>query len=127
MKRLWIAAALIALLVVLAAGHVLLLGRFTGQLIGQLEQAEQNISRGDWAEAQALAGQAWQSWERQAFYLHTTLHHADIDAVRASFRELLAFLAIREDTAECAAVCARLINQLELLLEAELPSLKNLL
>ena len=33
----------------------------------------------------------------------------------------------REDAAECAAVCARLVNQLELILEAEQPTLKNIL
>ena len=32
-----------------------------------------------------------------------------------------------EDAAECAAVCARLVNQLELILEAEQPTLKNIL
>ena len=35
--------------------------------------------------------------------------------------------AIRQDKAECLAVNARLVNLLELLLEAELPTIKNLM
>ena len=41
--------------------------------------------------------------------------------------EALAYLEAREDPAECAAVCARLVNLLELILEGEQPSLKNIL
>ncbi len=127
MKRLYTAAALILLLAGLAACHVVKLGHFTQQLTDQLEQVQQCLSLEDWTQAESLTRTAYQDWEEQAFYLHTTLHHKNIDDVRSSFRESLAFLSLRQDPAECAAVNARLINQLELLLEAELPSIKNLL
>ena len=55
------------------------------------------------------------------------LRHTDIDAIRTSLKEAKAYLDSQEDTAECLAVTAKLINQLELLLEAELPTIKNLL
>ncbi len=127
MKRLYTAAALILLLAGLAACHTVKLDRLTHQLTGHLEQVQQCLAREDWSMAEALTRAAFQDWEEQAFYLHITLRHTDIDSIRASFRESLAFLTLREDPAECAAVNARLINQLELLLEAELPSIKNLL
>ena len=81
----------------------------------------------DWDGAQALIEDAYQDWETHDFYLHVTLRHTDIDAVRSSFHEAIAYLSSREDSGECAAVCARLVNQLELILEGELPTLKNLL
>ncbi len=127
MKRLWTAAAIIALLLALSAFHVVRLDHLTGALTSQLWQVNECLSQEDWDRAESLTQSAYQDWESHAFYLHTTLHHADIDAIRASFREALAFLSLREDPAECAAVTSRLINQLELLLEAEVPSLKNLL
>ncbi len=127
MKRLWTAAAIILALAALCAVHVGRLSHFTGQLTAQLEQAREHLLHEDWDEAQRLVDSAYESWEKHGFYLHTTLRHADIDGIRSSFYEIKAFLDSRDDAAECAAVSARLINQLELLLEAELPSVKNLL
>ncbi|MDE6589019.1 MAG: DUF4363 family protein, partial [Oscillospiraceae bacterium] len=61
-------------------------------------------------------------------YLHITLRHTDIDAILVSFDEALAFLQGDEhQPAEYAAVNARLITQLELLIEAALPTITNLL
>lgn len=127
MKRLWLAGGLIALLLLLCALHMVRLDRLVGQLTDQLTQAQQLLDQKDWASAEAAAQDAYDAWERSAFYLHITLRHEDIDAIRSSFRELLAFLACREQAAECSAVNARLLNQLELLLEEERPSVQNLL
>ena len=61
-------------------------------------------------------------------YLHITLRHTDTDAIQISMDEALAFLEGGEkQPAEYAAVNARLLTQLELLVEAELPTLTNLL
>ncbi len=57
-----------------------------------------------------------------------TLRHTDTDAIQISMDEALAFLEGGEkQPAEYAAVNARLLTQLELLVEAELPTLTNLL
>lgn len=127
MKRLWIAVSIIVLLAGLAGLHVLRLNHLTGQLVGQLEQASELLKEGDWEGANRLTRQVFEDWDRHAFYLHATLHHEDIDAIRGSMTEVLAFLDSREDKGECLAANTRLINQLELLLEAELPTIKNLL
>lgn len=127
MRRLWAAVALILVLTALSSVHVIALGRITGQITERLEQARQALIQEDWEEADSLLEGAYNDWERQGFYLHTTLRHTDVDAVRASFHEARAYLSAREDASECAAVCARLINQLELIQEAEIPNLKNLL
>lgn len=127
MKRLWVSCLLILLLIGLAILHVSRLKTLTEDLIGQLESVESSIQRSNWFDAGSTLNQAFQQWDDKAFYLHTTLRHTDIDAILASFEEAKAFLASQEDIAECLAVTARLINQLELLLEAELPTIKNLL
>lgn len=127
MRRLWIAGLLILLLAGLATLHVLHLKAFTEDLIGQLETVESSIKRSDWSDADNIVARIFDQWEDKAFYLHITLRHTDIDAIRESLREAKAFLDSREDRAECLAVTAKLINQLELLLEAELPTIKNLL
>lgn len=127
MKRLLVSAGLLVLLGGLAWLHVAQLTALTEELTGLLAQVSEALAQEDWDRAAAAAADMDERWERQAFYLHTTLHHEDIDAIRASIKEMQAYLASREDAAECLAVNARLINQLELLVEAELPTLKNIL
>ena len=127
MKRLLISVAIIGLFVCVAALHVIHLKNFTNDLIGQLEAVQADVQNETWTTAAKTALEVQQKWDDHAFYLHTTLRHTDIDAILSSLKELEAYLNTREDKAECLSVIARLINQLELLLEAELPSIKNLL
>ena len=127
MKRLWISALIILLLIGLASLHVSHLKTLTDDLIDQLEAAETSLKQKNWTAAKRTVQEVHDQWERQAVYLHTMLRHTDIDAIRTSLQEVLAYLDSKEDTAECQAAAAKLINQLELLLEAELPSIKNLL
>ena len=128
MKRLYVSLGLIAVLAVLCGVHTVYLSRFTGQLNGLLAQAQERAERGDWEDAARLTRQAREQWVGNDGYLHTTLRHADIDASLVSFDEVLAFLQGKEhQSAEYAAVNARLLTQLALLLEAELPTVTNIL
>ncbi len=128
MKRLYIALGLVALLAVLCTVHTVYLGRLTADLSGLLAQAQEQVERGDWAAADRLTRQSKEIWVEHEGYLHTTLRHTDIDAILVSFDEALAFLRAGErQSAEYAAVNARLITQIGLLLESELPTLTNLL
>lgn len=127
MKRLVCSMVLLVLLVGLATLHVWYLTSQTHALSQQLGQAQQEVQAGNWEEAYAMTQQAWERWESQMFYLHITLHHADIDQVSTAFQETLAILEQKEQPGEYAAANARILYQLELLVEAELPSLKNIL
>ena len=128
MKRLWISAALILSLALLAGCHVLYLGRLTGELVDLLDQAQEQVLQDDWSQAEALTSQSLKLWQRHEFYLHSTMRHNDIDTVLVAFHEVLAFLEGQErQPAEYAAANRRLTTQLELLLESELPTLQNLL
>ena len=116
------------LLAVLCGAHTLYLDRLTGELTELLTQAQEQMERGDWEAATQLTRQAKEQWVDNDSYLHTTLRHTDIDAILVSFDEALAFLRAGEhQSAEYAAVNAKLLTQLALLLEAELPTITNLL
>ncbi len=128
MKRIWISLALILVMAALATWHVVHLTQLTSQLTDLLTQAEQQVRQGDWAQAEALTREAQEQWDAHAFYFHATMHHEDIDAVLISFHEVLAYLEGQEQQpAEYAAANSRLMTQIALLLEGELPSFKNLL
>ena len=128
MKQLCVSLGLIALLAVLCGVHTAYLSRFTDELTALLVQAQEQMERGNWEDAARLTQQARERWVARDGYLHITLRHADIDAVLVSFDEALAFLQGDEhQPAEYAAVNARLLTQLDLLLEAELPTITNLL
>ena len=127
MKRLTFSVLIILSIVFLCCIHVASLKQFTQAQIGQLEVAVSHLERDEWRQADKIIAHVYDSWEQQAFYLHTTLRHTDIDAIRTSLKEIEAYLKDHEDRPECLAAMAKLINQLELLLEAELPTIKNLL
>jgi len=127
MRRLLLSLALIAALIGLSGLHVIHLEKLTGTLIAQVRQTEDLVTAQRWNEAAQLLSEAQREWETHAFYLHVTLRHTEIDGIRACLYEVQSYLSSQEDEAECLAVSARLINQLELLLEAELPTIKNLL
>jgi len=128
MKRLYLSVGLIALLAVLSGLHIWQLGRVTGQLTDLLTQAQELAEREDWDGAAFLTRQARNRWLDYEGYLHVTLRHTDTDAILISMDEALAFLEGGEkQPAEYAAVNARLLAQLGLLVEEELPTLTNLL
>ena len=128
MKRLYLSVGLIALLAVLSGLHIWQLNRVTGQLTDLLTQAQELVEQEDWEGAARLTRQAKERWMEWEGYLHITLRHADTDALQISMDEALAFLEGGEQQpAEYAAVNARLLTQLGLLVEAELPTITNLL
>lgn len=127
MRRLLLSLTIILALVGLAELHVSRLRLLTDDLTHQVSQVDTLLIRGNWNAARKTAQDILDRWEKEAFYLHVALRHTEIDAIRTTLKEVLAYLDRREDTAECLAATARLANQLELLLEAELPTLKNLL
>ena len=128
MRRLYLSVGLIALMAALSALHVWHLNDLTGQLTAQLTQAQALAQREDWDGAARLTRQAKERWTGHEGYLPTTLRHTDIDAILISLDETLAFLEGGEkQPAEYAAANARLLAQLALLVEAEVPTLANIL
>ena len=119
MRRLYISAALVLLLAVLSGLHVWHLNDFTEELAGRLSKAQEMAGQEDWEGAARLTREVKDLWMKHEGYLHVTLISLD---------ETLAFLeGAEKQPAEYAASNARLLTQLGLLVEAELPTLTNIL
>lgn len=128
MKRIGIALALLAALGLLSAWHTAALGRITEELTGHLTRAEEQVEQDDWDAADALTRRALAAWESHGFYLHAVLRHEDTDAILSGFHQVLAYLEGGEpQPSEYAAANAQLLTLIGLLLEEEMPTLKNIL
>ncbi|WP_243414200.1 DUF4363 family protein [Pseudoflavonifractor phocaeensis] len=125
MKRLWLAAALLAAALAVTIWNARHLDGLTGALIGQLEEARQLVSEERWQEAEQLVKTARDRWRSHDTYLHVTLRHGDTDEIQLGFEETLRLLQTRE-VGEYAAASAQLMGRLSLLSEAEQLTLENL-
>ena len=126
MKRLWISLAILAVICCVTLVNTHYLSSFTLGLTNLLIQAETEGEAGNWEKAMVLTQQARQNWETHSTYLHTTLRHADIDAVYLTFLQVEEFLECQEG-GEYSAANAALIGHLTLLREQEELSIKNIL
>ena len=126
MKRLWGAAALLAVVLIASLVNAWYSHAFAHRLSGQLEQAQQLASEGDWEEAGRITRQVYGDWNAHHFYLHSVLRHSDTDEILRTFRCVLQYLSL-EEVDQYAAANADLISQLELLAEMEQASLVNVL
>ena len=126
MKRLWTAAAILAVLMGGALWNAWYAERLTGGMIQQLKQAQERTAQGDWEGAAKLSGQAFQCWQDHEVYLHILMRHSDTDEILSSFRALEQYLAL-EETDQYTAANAELMTQLGLLSEMEQPSWENIL
>ena len=126
MKRLWIAAALLVLLLGISLANAWYADSLTRGLAQQLEQAQQLAEQQQWEPARRLTQQVYESWNGHHFYLHSVLRHSDTDEILRTFRCVLQYLYL-EEMDQYAAANADLISQLELLAEMEQASLVNVL
>lgn len=125
MKRLWLAAALLAALLTATMWNARHLDGLTGALIEQLEEARQLAGEARWQEAETLVKEARDRWRAHDTYLHVTLRHGDTDEIQLGFEETLRLLQTRE-VGEYAAASSALTGRLSLLSEAEQLTLENL-
>lgn len=126
MKRLWIAVALLALMLGGALTNAWYSKSMTGRMGTQLRQAQAMTEQERWAEAEQLTRQVFEDWQDHHFYLHVTMRHSDTDQILRTFRAVLEYLELEEPD-QYNAANADLITQLELLAEMEQVSLSNVL
>lgn len=126
MKRLWIAVALLALMLGGALTNAWYSKSMTGRMGAQLRQAQAMTEQERWAEAEQLTRQVFEDWQDHHFYLHVTMRHSDTDQILRTFRAVLEYLELEEPD-QYNAANADLITQLELLAEMEQVSLSNVL
>ncbi len=126
MKRLWIALALLALMLGAGLLNAWYAGSITEDMTRRLSQAQALAERGDWEQAEEETRRAYADWQSHRVYLHTTMRHSDTDQILRAFRQVLEYLELREPD-QYNAANADLIAQLELLAEMEQPAATNIL
>lgn len=126
MKHLWIASAILLVLLVSTLCNSLYLGGIIDGYEQQLTQAHELASQGKWDESERITQQVYADWEGHDFYFHSLLRHVDIDEVRLTFHEVQEYLKL-EEADQYNAANAKLITQLGLLAEMEQLTLKNIL
>jgi hypothetical protein len=102
------------------------LKEFISPLQDQLTQAEEYVKKDDWETAKKMTQEVHKTWKEKQFYLHVTLRHSDIDEVFILLEQAEAYLEHKK-IGEYAAVNKAVIGQLDLLIEMEELTLRNIL
>ena len=126
MKRLWIAAALLAFLLGASLANAWYSQSLTGDMTDRLRQAQSLAEGENWDQAEAVTRQVYEDWQDHHFYLHTLMRHSDTDQVLRAFRQVLEYLRLQEPD-QYNAANADLMAQLELLAEMEQATIVNVL
>ena len=126
MKRLYIAAGLLLVLLGASLTNAWYAQSLTGGMTDQLRRAQSLTEQDDWAQAEAVTRQVYEDWQSHRFYFHTLMRHSDTDQVLRAFRQVLEYLPLQEPD-QYNAANADLMAQLELLAEREQASVVNVL
>lgn len=126
MRRLWIAAGLLVLLLAASLTNGWYAQRVTGEMREELRQAQRLTEEENWDRAESVTRQVYEDWQDHHFYFHTLMRHSDTDQVLRAFRQVLEYLRLQEPD-QYNAANADLIAQLELLAEMEQASVVNVL
>ena len=126
MKRLYIAAGLLLVLLGASLTNAWYAQSLTGGMTDQLRRAQSLTEQDDWAQAEAVTRQVYEDWQSHHFYFHTLMRHSDTDQVLRAFRQVLEYLPLQEPD-QYNAANADLMAQLELLAEMEQPTAVNVL
>lgn len=126
MKRLYIAAALLILLLGASLTNGWYARKVTGEMCRELRQAQLLAEVEDWSQAESITRQVYEDWQGRHFYFHTLMRHSDTDQVLRAFRQVLEYLRLQEPD-QYNAANADLMAQLELLAEMEQASVVNVL
>lgn len=126
MKRLWAAAAILAISLVLCwLGLRTTLGLSDG-LNATLQEASAAAEEGDLEQALLLSEQAQKSWRESHRVLSTYIPHTRLEAIDLSLAALPS-LAQNGAVDSFQSECARASVQITSLEEAEMPILENIL
>lgn len=125
MKKLWVAVAVLAVLLVLGIVSTIVMEQVHGELSEALEQAAL-LSETDWETANALADSARAKWEKSSHLIAALADHEPLEELDGLFAELAVYQ--RHADRRCfAAVCVRIASLAEMLQESHSPYWWNLL
>jgi len=126
MRRLWTAAALLALLAVLLLAGGRALEDLSAPILEDLPQAVQAARAGDWTQAQALTERARTQWAGGERWLPMLESHQLAGEVESLLEETAVWARCR-DLGALETAAGRACRTLTAMAAAERPSLGNLL
>lgn len=125
MKRSWLGAALLLLLLGASLLSSWAMVRTQAPISRDLDQAAAWTLEEDWIQAVDQAREARSQWDRWLWLYSCFADHAPLEAVEAGFSQLEVFAAAGEKTA-FAALCAQLARQVEAVGQAHALTWRNL-
>lgn len=126
MKRLWLGAVLLVVLLLLGIGSTLAMERIHAPIARQLEESAKAALAGHWQEAHILATGAKSRWEQYREFTACITDHQALEAADAQFARLDVLEQIREIPA-FAAACAELSALFDALADVQDLSLWNMM
>lgn len=126
MKRLWIPAILILLLIGICSAGLTTVNQATVQMEETLSAARLAAENGDNQRAEALSRQAVEDWNELHTKLCTFMPHTRLEDIEQNLA-VLAPLIHSDSTDQFLAECDRCTTQILYLNETEIPSLENIL
>ena len=126
MKRLWIGAGLLAVLLLLGIGSTLAMNRIHSPIARQLDSACEAAIAGHWQEARILTAGARGHWENYKEFAACITDHDDLERADAQFARLDTLQRVQASAA-FAAVCAELSAMFDALAEMQDLNLWNMM
>lgn len=126
MKRFWLGAAILALLLVLGIGAQVWMDALHTPCADTLEQAAQEALQDNWPDALILAQQASTHWEQTKKVISSLADHTPMDEVDMLLAELRIYASTRE-TPHFAACCTQLAAMMQAIGQAHAFNWWNLL
>ena len=125
MKKLWLALAVLGVLLGLSIGSTVAMEKIHGDLTKQLNQAAE-LAENRWEDANALAETARAKWEKNKHFVAALADHEPLEQLDGLFEEL-AVCQKQADPDGFALVCVRIASLAEMLSESHSPFWWNLL
>ena len=122
MKREWIAAGLLALLIGTATLNIVRADSLLEQISINLNRAEGAVLHRDYETAAACFDNGFSIWQDARNYTNVFLRHPDVDAAADAFYDLQQLL-LQKDREALPAAFARLRYRLEIIDYMEHPSI----
>ena len=112
MRRFWIGAVVLVVLLAAGAGMTAVMDRIHSSISADMSDAAAMALTEDWASADALAGRAKQTWEQRHKFVAAFVDHDLMEAADSLFAELSVYRT-RMLSSDYAAVCLCLARQAE--------------
>ncbi len=126
MKTVLWTTAIVLTIVAISLGMNMYLTRTAWELSWQLEQVQQSVRSGRWAEAEHSFEQAAEQWKETRHIWALVIRHQEIDALEVAFARISQFLSVQE-LAESLAELEAARSLLEHIPEKERVRLQNIM